>query len=131
VPGRMQRVSFGGVEVLLDAAHNAQAWTEIASLLPPSFVAVVSVSADRPASELTVALVAAVAVVATEAWAGRSATATDLAAALGGADAVDDPVAAVKRGLDIARRRDVPLVVLGSAYLLPHAYAALEIGEGV
>jgi dihydrofolate synthase / folylpolyglutamate synthase len=130
VPGRMQRVSFGGVEVLLDAAHNAQAWTEIASLLPPSFVAVVSVSADRPASELTVALVAAVAVVATEAWAGRSATATDLAAALGGADAVDDPVAAVKRGLDIARRRDVPLVVLGSAYLLPHAYAALEIGEG-
>jgi dihydrofolate synthase / folylpolyglutamate synthase len=125
VPGRMQRVSAGGVEVLLDAAHNAQAWAEIASQLPASFVAVVSVSADRPAAELSVAIRGAAAVVATEAWAGRSATAHDLAAALGGAEAVDDPVAAVKRGLELARERELPLVVLGSAYLLPHAYEAL------
>lgn len=127
VPGRMQRVSVGGVEVLLDAAHNPEAWSEIASQLPPSFVAVVSVSADRPAGELRAALVAAVAVVATEAWVGRSATSADLAAALGGVEAVDDPVAAVARGLELARARQVPLVVIGSAYLLPHAYAALEL----
>jgi dihydrofolate synthase / folylpolyglutamate synthase len=126
VPGRMQRVSAAGVEVLLDAAHNPQAWAEIASQLPASFVAVVSVSADRPAAALGVALAGAVAVVATEAWAGRSASARDLAAALAAAEAVDDPVAAVRRGLELARARELPLVVLGSAYLLPHAFAALE-----
>ena len=126
VPGRMHRVSAGDVEVLLDAAHNPQAWSEIAPELPSSFVAVVSVSADRAAAELRVALERAVAVVATEAWAGRSAAAGDLAAALGEVESVDDPVAAVRRGLDLARERKLPLVVLGSAYLLPHAYAALE-----
>jgi dihydrofolate synthase/folylpolyglutamate synthase len=125
VRGRLHRVSSGGVDVLLDAAHNPQAWLEIAHELPASFVAVVSVSADRPAAELSVALGGAVAVVATEAWVGRSATARELAAALGAAEAVDDPVAAVKRGLELARERELPLVVLGSSYLLPHAYAAL------
>jgi folylpolyglutamate synthase/dihydropteroate synthase len=126
VPGRLQRVSAAGVEVLLDAAHNPQAWAEIASQLPASFVAVVSVSADRPAAALSVALAGAVSIVATEAWAGRSASARDLAAALAAAEAVDDPVAAVRRGLELARARELPLVVLGSSYLLPHAFVALE-----
>lgn len=126
VRGRMHRVSAGGVEVLLDAAHNPQAWSEIAPELPPSFVAVVSVSADRAAADLRAALGGAVAVVATEAWAGRSATALDLAAALGDAESINDPCEAMKRGLALARERGLPLVVLGSAYLLPHAYAALE-----
>jgi len=126
VPGRLQRVSAAGVEVLLDAAHNPQAWAEIASQLPASFVAVVSVSADRPAAALSVALAGAVSVVATEAWTGRSASARDLAAALAAAEAVDDPVAAVRRGLELARARELPLVVLGSSYLLPHAFVALE-----
>ena len=125
VPGRMQRITAAGVEVLLDAAHNPQAWSTIVSQLPPSFVAVVSVSADRSVTGLSVALGGAVSVVATEAWAGRSARARDLAASLGAGEAIDDPVAAVRRGLELARERKVPLVVLGSAYLLPHAVAAL------
>jgi len=126
IRGRMHHVLAGGVEVLLDAAHNPQAWSEIAPELPPSFVAVVSVSADRAAAELRPALGGAVATVATEAWTGRSATAGGLAAELCNAESIEDPGVAVKRGIVLARERQLPLVVLGSAYLLPHAYAALD-----
>jgi len=129
VAGRLQRLDAGGVEVLLDAAHNAQAWSAVASALPERFVCVVSASADRDPAALAPALRGAAAVVATEAWADRSRPAAALAAALGGetVDVVEDPAGAVRRGLDLARARSLPLVVLGSAYLLPHAFRALGL----
>jgi len=124
VRGRLERLEAGGVEVILDAAHNEQAWREVAAVLPAAFVAVVSVSLDREPAPLRVALRRAVEVVATEAWAGRSHPAPVLAAAVGGT-AVGEPAAAVLAGLRRARALGLPLVVLGSTYLLAHAYGAL------
>lgn len=131
VRGRMHRLSAGGVEVILDAAHNPQAWNEVAGQLPPSFVAIVSISRDRPAAAIRAALSRAEAIVATEAWPGRSHPADALAKALGGGRAPvvveADPAAAFEAALEEARVRGVPLVVLGSTYFLPHAYAALGV----
>ena len=70
--GRKQRILVEGVEVVLDAAHNADAWRTLAAELPPSYVAVVSVSLDKPPAELQVALAGAIATIATSAWPGRS-----------------------------------------------------------
>lgn len=126
VLGRMHRLDSDGVSVLVDAAHNPQAWSEIETSLPSAFVAVVSISADRPAAALAAALGNAVAVVTTTAWEGRSLPAGALAAAFGGsAVPIDDPGEAVARARELARSRAVPLVVLGSTYLLPHAYRVL------
>ena len=131
VRGRMHRLSAGGVEVILDAAHNPQAWNEVAGQLPPSFVAIVSISRDRPAAAIRAALSRAEAIVATEAWPGRSHPADVLARALGGGRVPvvveADPAAAFEAALAEARDRGVPLVVLGSTYFLPHAYAALGV----
>jgi dihydrofolate synthase/folylpolyglutamate synthase len=124
VLGRAHRFESDGVEVLLDAAHNPQAWREVKTLLPPAFVAVVAVSADREPAALGEALVGAEAVIATTAWHGRSLAAAELAAVLG-SEAVDDPGEAVLAGRERARRAGVPLVVLGSTYLLTHAYRVL------
>ena len=52
VTGRMQRAVVEGVEVVLDAAHNPQAWQALAAELPSRYVAVVSVSLDKPAAAL-------------------------------------------------------------------------------
>ena len=86
-----------GVEVVLDAAHNADAWRTLAAELPPRYVAVVSVSLDKPPAELRVALEGAVAMIATSAWPGRSIGAAELAAVVGG-EAIDDPRAATRAG---------------------------------
>ena len=110
----------------LDAAHNADAWRTLAAELPPSFVAVVSVSLDKPPAELRVALEHALAVIATAAWPGRSLGAAELADVVGG-EAIDDPRVATRAGLEQARARDVPLVVFGSAYLLRHALDELGL----
>ena len=126
VTGRMQRATVDGVAVVLDAAHNPQAWQALAAELPPRYVAVVSVSHDKPAAALRDALGGAAAVIATAAWPGRSLEASELARMVG-AEAVDDPGAATRQGLDRARELDVPLVVFGSAYLLRHAIAELGL----
>ncbi|HEX7084616.1 MAG TPA: cyanophycin synthetase [Gaiellaceae bacterium] len=124
VPGRLERVSVDGVEVVLDAAHNPQGWRALAAALDEPFVAVVSIGADRPPQELAPALARAVGVFATTAWEGRSLPAAELARTVGG-EAVDDPVAATQLGLERARATGLPLVVFGSTYLLTHAYEAL------
>ena len=128
VPGRMQRLVVEGVEVLVDAAHNPQGWLELKGLLPASYVAVVSASRSRAVAELAASLGAARVVVATVAWPGRSYDAAELASILGTAGldvaAVSDPADALAAGLARARDERVPLVVFGSAYLLPHAFAA-------
>jgi dihydrofolate synthase / folylpolyglutamate synthase len=121
ISGRMQRLRVDGVDVILDAAHNAQAWLTLAKELPPRFVAVVSVSADKEADALRTALGGAAAVIATCAWPGRSLGAHELADAVGG-EAVDEPRAATRAGLERAQALAVPLVVFGSAYLLRHAF---------
>lgn len=126
VTGRMQRATVDGVAVVLDAAHNPQAWRALAAELPPRYVAVVSVSHDKLAAELRVALGGAAAVIATSAWPGRSLEAAELAR-LVGAEAVDNPGAATRMGLDRARELGVPLVVFGSAYLLRHALDELGL----
>ena len=126
VPGRMHRLVSDGVEVILDAAHNPQAWSGIAPELPSSFVAVVSVSADRDPVALREALAGSVATIATTAWQERSLPAAELARALGAETlVVEEPGAAVAAGRERARDAGVPLVVLGTAYLLTHAYGAL------
>lgn len=126
IPGRLERRAVDGVDVVLDAAHNAQGWSALTGELEGPFVAVVSISADRPAADLRPALEQAVAVFATTAWVGRSLPAADLARVVGG-DAVGEPELAIQLGLERARATGLPLVVFGSAYLLAHAYRALGL----
>jgi dihydrofolate synthase/folylpolyglutamate synthase len=126
VLGRKQRILVEGVEVVLDAAHNADAWRTLATELPPSYVAVVSVSLDKPPAELRVALAGAIATIATCAWPGRSVATAELAAVVGG-EAIGDPRTATRAGLQRARGAGVPLVVFGSAYLLRHALDELGL----
>jgi dihydrofolate synthase/folylpolyglutamate synthase len=126
VAGRLETAVVEGVQVILDAAHNADAWRTLAAELPPRYVAVVSVSLDRPAAELAVALGGADTVIATCAWPGRSLGAADLARIIGGGS-VDDPRAATRAGLERARELNLPLVVFGSAYLLKHALDELGL----
>lgn len=130
VPGRYERRRANGVDVILDAAHNPQAWRELVRLLPEGYVAVVSASADRPTEELRDALRPARHVIATEAWPGHSYPAPVLAAEVGGDEVEPDPVAAVAAGLVRAKDWGATLVVFGSAYLLPHAYRALRSAAG-
>ena len=126
VTGRMQRLRAGGVEVILDAGHNEQAWATLAHELPERFVAVVSVSSDKDLAGLRAALRGAASVVATCAWPGRSVGAPELAGAVGG-ESVADPRTATRAGLGRARKLAVPLVVFGSAYLLRHALDELGL----
>ena len=129
VPGRMQRFHADGVEVILDAAHNPQGWAEIGALLPSGYVALVSVSRNRPAAALAASLACARHVFVTQAWPGRSYDATELGAILSRAglavDAVIDPAGAFDAAFRFASSEQLPLVVFGSSYLLPHAFAAL------
>ena len=131
VAGRLQREVVDGVEVVLDAAHNPGAWAAVRQELPPSFVAVVSMSLDRSAAALAPALAGARAIVATTAWPGHTAEAGTLAASLGEAglavEVVDAPRAATRAAFERARDAGVPLVALGSTYLLPHVMDELGL----
>ncbi len=128
VPGRMQRLQVDGVDVILDAAHNPQGWSELAALLPPSYAAVVSISRDRSAQALALALRNASHVFVTEAWEGRSYDAARLASILAESgldvDTFVEPAAALDAALRFAKAESRPLVVFGSSYLLPHALSA-------
>jgi folylpolyglutamate synthase/dihydropteroate synthase len=103
-----------------------QAWRSLAAELPTRYVAVVSVSTDKPAAGLRDALGGAAAVIATTAWPGRSLEAGELALLIG-AKPIGEPRAATRAGLDRARDLGVPLVVFGSAYLLRHALEELGL----
>ncbi len=124
VPGRMQRLDIDGVDVLVDAAHNPQGWDELSALLPPRYVALVSISSDRPADALAASLAEARRVFVTEAWSGRSFDAGELGVVLARAgietDTVAEPGLAFEAALQCAKREQLPLVVYGSSYLLPH-----------
>lgn len=124
VPGRMQRLQIDGVDVIVDAAHNPQGWNELSALLPPQYLALVSISRDRPAGALAGSLARARRVVVTEAWPGRSFDAAELGAALTRAgleaDTVTEPGRAFAAALALAKSERLPLVVFGSSYLLPH-----------
>lgn len=124
VPGRLQRLDIDGVDVLVDAAHNPQGWDELSALLPPRYVALVSISSDRPADALAASLAEARRVFVTEAWSGRSFDAGELAVVLARAgietDTVAEPGIAFEAALQCAKRQQLPLVVYGSSYLLSH-----------
>jgi folylpolyglutamate synthase/dihydropteroate synthase len=128
VAGRTQRFVVDRIEVVVDAAHNEEGWREVLATTRPGFVAAVSISADRPADVLARLLAERKpsAVVATCAWAGRSAPADDLGRAIAAhglpVTVEPDPVRAVE--LALAERK--PLLVFGSTYFLPHAFAALR-----
>jgi folylpolyglutamate synthase/dihydropteroate synthase len=128
VPGRMQRLRVGGVDVILDAAHNPQGWSELATLLPPSYAAVVSISRDRSAPALALALRDSSHVFVTQAWEGRSYDAAELASILADSglyvEAFTEPAAALDAALRFAKAERRPLVVFGSSYLLPHALSS-------
>lgn len=132
VTGRLQRTDVGGVDVLVDAAHNEEGWRAFLSTAPTGFVGAVSISADRPADVLAelIAPHRPTSVVATCAWKGRSAAADDLARTLE-AHAIPvtvepDPARAVELAVAEGRRLDRPVLVFGSTYFLPHALAALD-----
>ncbi|MFL5963434.1 MAG: bifunctional folylpolyglutamate synthase/dihydrofolate synthase [Gaiellaceae bacterium] len=130
VRGRMQRIRAHGVEVILDAAHNPQGWSELSALLPPRYVAVVSIARTRSAEALAASLAQAHRVFVTQAWPDRSYDAVDLGSILTRAgleaDAVSEPARAFDAALRLAKSEELPLVVYGSTYLLPHAFAALD-----
>lgn len=129
IPGRMERIEAQGVDVILDAAHNPQAWSELSELLPPRYIAVVSISRDRSAAALAASLRHAHRVVVTQAWPDRSFDSMELGAVLGRkglrVDVVSEPSQAIADALHLARSEQLPLVVFGSTYLLPHALVAL------
>jgi dihydrofolate synthase/folylpolyglutamate synthase len=137
VRGRLERGSVDGVDYVLDAAHNEQAWRALCAELDGPVVAVVSLPADRPL-EAFARVVAACdyirAAVATAASA-RSAPACDLADALSAegveADAVAEPVTAVRRGLERARAGGMSLAVFGTTYLVEHGVEALGDRQAV
>ena len=129
VPGRMQRIRADGVDVILDAAHNPQGWSELSALLPPRYVAVVSISRTRSAEALAASLERAHRVFVTQAWPNRSYDAVELSSILARAglevDALVEPADAFAVALRLAKSERLPLVVYGSTYLLPHALEAL------
>ena len=129
VAGRLQREVVDGVDVVIDAAHNPGAWDAVRSELPPSFVAVVSASLDRPVAALIPALAGAQLVVATTAWPGHTTEAAALAAALGElpVKVVEEPGAATRAAFDRAKATGLPVVALGSTYLVPHVLDELGL----
>ena len=129
VAGRLQREVVDGVDVVIDAAHNPGAWEAVRSEFPPSFVAVVSASLDRPLSGLIPALAGAHLVVVTTAWPGHTTEAATLAAALGElpVQVVEEPGAATRAAFDRAQEAGLPLVALGSTYLVPHVLDELRL----
>jgi dihydrofolate synthase/folylpolyglutamate synthase len=130
VKGRMQHFRANDVDVIVDAAHNPQAWEELRALLPAHHVALVSISRDRSATALAAVLSQAHHVLVTDAWPGRSYDPVELGSILTGAglevEVVAEPPRAFAAALHSAKSARLPLVVFGSAYLLPHALAVLD-----
>jgi dihydrofolate synthase/folylpolyglutamate synthase len=129
VPGRLQRAVVDGVDVVIDSAHNPGAWEAVRDELPRAFVAVVSASRGRPLDALVPALAEARLVVATTAWPGHTTDAVALAGALGGlpVEIVDAPRPATRLAFREAKGAGVPLVALGSTYLVPHVLDELGL----
>jgi dihydrofolate synthase/folylpolyglutamate synthase len=129
VAGRLQRETVDGVDVVVDAAHNPGAWDAVRAELPPSFVAVVSAALDRPLGSLLDALGGARLVIATTAWRGHTTDAASVAAALAGlpVQVVEEPGPATRLAFTRAKEAGVPLVALGSTYLVPHVLDELGL----
>jgi dihydrofolate synthase / folylpolyglutamate synthase len=137
-PGRLELLSVGGTDVLLDGAHNpagaaalAQALLDLRPFLAPGPIAlVVATMTDKDVDGVIDALagagvMGAGTVLATTVDAIRAMPAADLAArwrtrADGLADVVveDDPIAALETALNTARRSSGTTVVAGSLYLV-------------
>jgi dihydrofolate synthase/folylpolyglutamate synthase len=141
-PGRLELLSIGGVDVLLDGAHNpagaaalATALDDLRPFLAPGRVTVVTASmADKDVDGIVAALassgaLAGARVIATHLDVPRALPAGDLArrwaAATEPAWAVSvepDPEAAIDRAIESAAG---PIVVAGSLYLVGLARARL------
>jgi dihydrofolate synthase / folylpolyglutamate synthase len=134
-PGRLELLSIGGVDVLLDGAHNpagaealATALDDLRPFVAPGPVTVVTASmADKDVAGIVAALARAEAlrgarVVATQLEVPRALPAADLARRWSDVagpgwrvTAEGDPVAAIDRAIDTA---EGPVVVAGSLYLV-------------
>jgi dihydrofolate synthase/folylpolyglutamate synthase len=140
-PGRLELLSVGGVDVLLDGAHNpagaaalATALDDLRPFLAPGPITLVTASmADKDVDGVVAALGAAEAlkgarVVATQLDVPRALPADELAARWSQAapgwsvQAEPDPAAALDRAISSAAG---PVVVAGSLYLVGFARARL------
>ncbi len=137
IPGRAERID-GDPPRILDAAHNPQGALALAQILPElsggrPVVCCLAVLEDKDAGEIIRALApACVAFVCTEVPeeaitgsgrpGGRSIPAADLVrevtSASGEAEAVEEPLGAWRRALELARERDGVALATGSHYLL-------------
>ena len=137
IPGRAERID-GDPPRILDAAHNPQGALALAQILPElsggrPVVCCLAVLEDKDAGEIIRALTpACVAFVCTEVPGeaitgsgrpgGRSIPAADLVrevtSARGEAEAVEEPLGAWRRALELARERDGVALATGSHYLL-------------
>jgi dihydrofolate synthase/folylpolyglutamate synthase len=124
-PGRLERLTVAGGEILLDAAHNPAGAAALASYLRASgwtdAVLVFGAMADKDAAGMLAALAPSVSrIICTTAPTARAEAAAALAviaAAVAGADrveAIDDPEAAVIRARELAGH----VVVAGSMFLI-------------
>jgi dihydrofolate synthase/folylpolyglutamate synthase len=122
-PGRLETRAFEGGPILLDAAHNPAGARALASYLttwaPGGVTLVFGAMKDKSVAGMLRALAPLVkTVICTTAPTARAMPAAELvpiAAALGmDAEAVDDPLAAIRR----ARARREPIVVAGSIFLI-------------
>jgi dihydrofolate synthase/folylpolyglutamate synthase len=137
-PGRLELVDVGGIDVLLDGAHNpagaatlAQAIDDLRPFLSPGpLTLVVASMADKDVDGIIDAMNRAAAVpeatvIATTVAAARAMPAEALGArwTARGHDparvlALSDPIKALDAGLSAARRGGGPVVVAGSLYLV-------------
>ncbi len=88
-----------------------------------------SASLDRSLSALIPVLAGARLVVVTTAWPGHTTEAAALAAALADlpVQVVEEPGAATRAAFDLAEEVGLPLVALGSTYLVPHVLDELGL----
>ncbi len=146
-PGRLELIEHRGCTVLLDGAHNpdgaaalATTYDEIAPSLPAGRATLVlGVMADKAVAELlrglaTSELLRTAHLIATAVPdTPRALPAADLARAWSiatgaTADATADATTALAEALDIAAKRNGPLVIAGSLYLVGHLRARLVSG---